>query len=105
MERAMPTAHKYQPAVQDDSTPGARVTVKRLSKGSYAVRFGKSGGPYLDNGGHVQVVAVGSRDRRCVVTDWSAQASPVADISCYNDSGNPADSEFAIQWILDRLIV
>jgi hypothetical protein len=100
-----PTTHSYVPAVQDDSTPGARVSVKRTGKGDYEVRFAKSGGPYTYNGGDVQVIPVGTGDTHCDVGEWDLTASPVATIQCFSNSGHHVDSEFAVQWIIERVIV
>jgi hypothetical protein len=100
-----PTTHKYVPAVQDDSTPGAHVSVTRTGKGDYAVKFAKSGGPYSINSGDVQVVPVGTRDTHCDVTDWGGTTGPVAAIQCFSNNGQHVDSEFAVQWIVDRVLV
>jgi hypothetical protein len=98
---ARPTAHMYVPAVQDNSTPGARVRVQRAERGNYLVIFAKSGGPYNVNGGDAQVVAVGTRDRHCDVENWMSNANGAAVIDCYDNSGHRADSQFAVQWMVD----
>lgn len=100
-----PTTHSYTPAVQDDNTPGARVSVKRTGKGDYTVKFAKSGGPHNVDGGDVQVIPVGTHDTHCDVTEWDGTTSPVAVIQCFSNSGHHVDTEFAVQWIFDRVLV
>jgi hypothetical protein len=89
----------YQPSVQYDSTRGARVTVVRYSTGTYEVLFAGSEGTSA-NGGDIQVNAVGSSDRHCIVDYWAQQFTPAAYIHCFGNNGNPANSPFAVDWVV-----
>ncbi len=96
-----PTAASYSPAVQDNDTAGAHVTVQRQGSGQYLVTFAHSGGPYPADGGDVQVSAVGTSDRYCYVVNWGATVSPQALVNCVDNLGIPTDTPFTIQWVND----
>jgi hypothetical protein len=96
----LPTSTVYEPASQDDSHPGARVVVIRQAKGQYLVIFAGSGGPFTSNGGDVQVTTVGSNYDNCIVGGWSQSVIPQAHIDCFTHLGAPADSAFALQWMV-----
>jgi hypothetical protein len=96
-----PTTASYRPAVQDNDTTGAHVTVQRAATGQYLVTFVHSGGRYHADGGDVQVSAVATSDRHCYVVSWSTTVSPQAKVSCVDNAGAPADTPFTIQWIND----
>ena len=93
------TAAVYQPYVQYDSTRGARVTVARYSTGSYEVLFAGSEGTSA-NGGDIQVNAVGSSDRHCIVDTWAQQFTPAAYTRCFGNNGKAANSPFAVDWVV-----
>lgn len=90
----------YEPVDQYDSTPGARITVTRLSVGYYKVSLAGSGGPHQTNGGDVQISAVSNLDRRCASYGWSQSLNPVAFVRCANIHGKAADSPFTIAWVV-----
>jgi hypothetical protein len=96
-----PTTASYSPAVQDNDTAGAQVTVQRQATGQYLVTFANSGGPYQADNGDVQVSAAGTKDRHCYVVNWTATVSPQAEVNCADNLGIPADTPFTIQWIND----
>jgi hypothetical protein len=90
----------YQPADQYDSAHGARVTVQRQSVGDYKVTLTGSGGPYLVNGGDVQISAVSRSDVHCSSGGWSQQANPVAYVRCWTNGGVAVDSRFTFAWVV-----
>ena len=90
----------YQPADQYDSTRGAKVTVVHYRTGSYEVLVAGSAGNIAKFGGDVQVSAVGSTGKHCVVESWQQQLTPAIRIGCFDSHGSDADSPFTVQWVV-----
>ncbi len=94
------TAAIYQPAVQYDSTPGAKVTIVRYETGSYEVLPAGSAGDGAKFGGDVQVSAVSGGGHFCVVNGWSQQFTPSINVACYDQDGIRADAPFTVAWVV-----
>jgi hypothetical protein len=88
----------YQPAGQDDSTRGAKVMIVHYQTGSYEVLPAGSAGNVTKFGGDVQVSAVGSQGKLCIVNGWSQQLTPSISVACYDKFGNLADAPFTVAW-------
>lgn len=97
----LPATASYRPRLQDDNTPGAQVQVARQGLGQYLVTFDSSAGPNSVAGGNVQVTPVSSSDRHCTVVNWSTGTNPAAQIECFDNQANLADTPFTVQWIND----
>jgi hypothetical protein len=90
----------YQPAVQYDSTRGAKVTIVHYQTGSYEVLPAGSAGDAARFGGDVQVSAVSSTGRFCIVNGWSQQLTPSISVACYDQDGQLADAPFTVAWVV-----
>lgn len=97
-----PSAGLYQPAVQYDSTTGARVTAVRLRLSQYAVFFaGSQGKASNPNGGqgNVEVTPVSSGYVHCY-DNVTQEFTPFALVTCVANSGAPALAAFTVQWVV-----
>jgi hypothetical protein len=94
------TAAVYQPAVQYDSTPGAKVTIVHYQTGSYEVLPAGSAGDTAKFGGDVQVSAVGHKGQFCIVNGWSHQLTPSISVACYDRNGVLTDAPFTVAWVV-----
>ena len=72
------------------------ISKQHIDTGKYQVLF--AGMNYVgDRGGHVQVTAYGDADKHCKIVNWDTPNTDMAiRVSCYDSSGNPADSRFSI---------
>lgn len=100
-----PAASLYQPSIQYDSRPHARVSVSTLFTGEYLVLFvGSNGNPGKHNGGggNVQVSAVSSKYVHCEPGEWQDGTTPFTALLCLDNKGNPAGPKFDVQWAINR---
>jgi hypothetical protein len=92
----------YQPAIQFNSAPQAKITVVHIDRGQYVVLFGGSIPTGRPNGGngHIQVTPVGTSYRHCGY-HLVPTHTPELDVSCAGPSGPLADSAFTVQWVVN----
>ncbi|MFK7895315.1 MAG: PEP-CTERM sorting domain-containing protein [Myxococcota bacterium] len=81
-----PADYVFNPSVGDPTS------VSRFSPGFYRITWNNLDSIGND-GGHVQVTAVGSDSSRCQLQGWTSTS---ADVRCYADTGAPADSMFSV---------
>ena len=91
------TAGRYAPSTTYSRNPsGGPIEVTRSGTGTYAVRFAGLGGGGAA-GGHVQVTAYGPSSETCKVEGWNSSGDDfVAEVRCFDASGNPADARYAV---------
>lgn len=94
------TAAVYQPAIQYDSTRGAKVTIVHYETGSYEVLPAGSAGDTAKFGGDVQVSAVGTKGQFCITNGWSQQLTPSISVACYDKNGVLTDAPFTVAWVV-----
>jgi len=98
-------AELYQPSIQYDSQPRARVSVSNLFASEYVVLFVNSNGhPGQDNGGggNVQFTAVSSKYVHCPAGEWQDGNTPFTDTLCLSNDRQPALTKFDVQWAANR---
>jgi hypothetical protein len=94
-----PTASSYIPPASSSWNPAGGITVSRSGVGNYSVLFKNIGPGLRSNGGHVQVVAVGTGSQYCVVESWGGSPDLSIDVKCFTKSGSPADTKFNVQFL------
>lgn len=96
-----PSLAGYTPAARDRSnSAGGAITVARLGTGYWDVTLPGQAAAATDNGGHVQVTALGSVPAICYVAQWvSAGPDIVATVGCDAVGGGPVDSAFSLGWV------
>jgi hypothetical protein len=94
-----PTAGSYVPPASSSWNPAGGIKVSRSGTGIYSVLFEKIGPGLRSNGGHVQVVAVGTGSQYCVVGGWGGSPDLSIDVRCFTKSGSPADTKFNVQFL------
>jgi hypothetical protein len=94
-----PTAGSYVPPASSSWNPAGAIKVSRSGTGSYSVLFKNIGPGFRSNGGHVQVVAVGTASQYCVVLGWGGSPDLSIDVKCFTKSGSPADTRFNVQFM------
>jgi hypothetical protein len=100
-----PAAELYQPSIQYDSQPHARVSVSTLLPGEYLMLFvGSNGRPGNNNGGggNVQFTAVSGKYVHCPTGEWLDGTTPFTDTLCTNKNGKPVSAKFDVQWAANR---
>jgi hypothetical protein len=93
----------YQPAVQYDSTRGARVTVVHLDTGYYEVVAAGSSPTRRAGGGDgdAQVTTVGTSPVTCGFYELGTH-QPAVYVNCSNPAGHPANAAFTFQWVVKK---
>jgi hypothetical protein len=94
-----PTAGNYVPPASSSWNPAGGIRISRGGTGVYTVVFKGIGPGLRSNGGHVQVVAVGTGNQYCVVGGWSGSPDLSITVDCFAASGSPADTKFNVQFI------
>jgi hypothetical protein len=96
------TAALYQPAIQFDSQPRARVTVVHLDRGLYEVFFVGSNPTHHFSGGlgNLQITAAGHNLVECSAGAVPTH-TPFALVGCVNHLGQPVNAAFITQWVVN----
>jgi hypothetical protein len=91
----------YQPAVQFDSVPHARVTAAHLDVGKYLVFFARSSPTGASNGGdgHIQITPLSPHFRHCGYIVRPTH-TPRLDVTCTDAAGHPRNTSFTVQWVV-----
>lgn len=100
-----PTGELYQPSIQYDSQPRARVSVAALFPGQYVSLFvGSNGRPGNSNGGggNVQFTPVSSKYVLCDAGEWLDGTTPYDVPGCVDHNGKFTAIKFDIQWAVNR---
>jgi hypothetical protein len=97
-----PTGNNYAPPSGSSSNPSGAIRVFRASKGIYTVRFSGLGSLTTTNGGHFQVVAVGTNAVHCVIGGWGGSPDLLVSVYCFSRSGNPSDIQFNVLFLLPK---
>ena len=92
-----PTSSSYTPTLTyQGNSSGGTDTITRSGTGSYEVDMPGIGG----DGGNVQISAFGEPQDHCSDGGYFGSGSTeVIDVICFDTSGNPADSEFTVQYV------
>jgi len=92
----------YQPTVQYDSRPHARVTIAHLGTGVYQFIPAGSGptGHFSGGDGDLQVTPLGSSYRTCGFTIEPTH-TPFVLIGCDNALGHAVNAAFIVQWVVN----
>lgn len=91
-----PTSASYSPSsLYAYNSKGGSITATRSGVGKYDMKFDSLN----MSGGNVQVSSYGGADTSCQVDVWGSSS---ANVSCYDKSGNPADSRYVIRMIDDN---
>ena len=93
-----PTGTSYVPQANGSWNPGSTIRVTRSGTGTYSVLFTGLGAlaQAAANGGHVQVVAVGTDLAHCKVTYWAGSPQLNASVRCFTRTGVPKDTKFNV---------
>jgi len=91
----------YQPRMQFDSKPHARITVVHLDRGLYEVFFiGSNTTRHLGGLGNLEVTPLGSAPRYCFAGLFPTH-NPGAAVQCVTPAGAPANTAFTIQLVIN----
>jgi hypothetical protein len=71
--------------------------VNKLGTGQWSITFPSAG---TGNSGDEQATAYGSTDAHCIVDGPAGTlgGTQVADVFCFDNSGNPVDTTYTMQW-------
>ena len=96
-----PALAAYTPASRDQwNSAGGAITVTRSGTGDWDVTLPGQGAAATDNGGHVQVTALGSAPAICAVGQWSPSgADIVVTVRCDAVTGGAIDTAFSLGWV------
>jgi hypothetical protein len=96
----LPTSTNYAPQANASWNPAGPIRIFRNGTGSYTVRFSGLGSRLASNGGHAQVVHVGTGAGHCKIGSWGG--SPDLDVSvvCFSRSGALVDTKFNLLFLL-----
>jgi hypothetical protein len=99
---AVGTRTLYQPTVQFDSRPGARVSVLHLDRGIYEVIYvGTNPTGHFNGGlGDAQLTAVGTTYRHCGIA-LAPSHTPIAIVTCLDGHGNRVNTAFTAQVVFN----
>jgi hypothetical protein len=95
-----PTGTNYAPPANSSWNPAGAIQVVRNGTGNYTVRFTGLGSRLTSNGGHAQVVAVGTGNLHCKVGGWGGSPDLVVSVLCLTRAGSPADAKFNVLFLL-----
>lgn len=93
-----PLAASYTPsATYQYDTVSTSATVNKLGTGQWSITFPSAG---TGNSGDEQATAYGSTDAYCIVDGPGGLlgGTQVADVFCFDNSGNPVDTTYTMQW-------
>jgi hypothetical protein len=96
----LPTGNNYAPPGNSSWNPAGPIRVFRTGIGVYQVRFTGLGRRALSNGGHVQVVAVGTTNYHCKVVSWFGNPDLVVNVRCRTRGGAPVNWRFNVLFLL-----
>jgi hypothetical protein len=94
------TATNYVPPANASHNPSGAIRVFRSGVGVYTVKFAGLGSKAITNGGHVQVVAVGTGAQHCKVGSWSRTADIDISVLCFSRAGAFKDVKFNVFFAL-----
>jgi hypothetical protein len=91
----------YQPAVQFDSVPHAKVTAAHLDVGKYLVFLARSSPTGASNGGdgHIQITPASTHYRHCGYVLLRTH-TPKLEVTCTDAAGHPRNTSFTVQWVV-----
>jgi hypothetical protein len=96
----LPTSTNYAPPGNSSWNPAGAMRVFRFSTGEYQVRFSGLGSLLTSNGGHVQVVAIGTANQHCKVRSWGGSPDLSIYVGCMTRTGSPKDLKFNVLFLM-----
>jgi hypothetical protein len=96
----LPTGNNYAPPGGTSWNPAGPIRVFRFSTGEYQVRFTGLGSRLTSNGGHVQVVAVGTGNQHCKVRSWGGTPNLLVNVGCMTRTGTPVNLKFNVLFLM-----
>jgi hypothetical protein len=94
------TGTNYAPPASASHNPAGAIRVFRSGVGNYQVKFSGLGARLTSNGGHVQVVAIGTGAQHCKVSSWVGTPDLTVYVQCYSRTGQLKDVKFNVFFTL-----
>jgi hypothetical protein len=91
-----PTTADYAPPGSASNNPSGPIRITRSGVGVYSVKFTGFGNKLATNGGHAQVVAIGTGAQHCKVGGWGGSPDLFVSVYCYSRDGLLKDVKFNI---------
>jgi hypothetical protein len=96
----LPTENNYAPQANASWNPAGAVRVFKSGTGVYSVRFSGLGSRLTANGGHAQVVAVGTGSQHCKVSSWGGSPDLFVGVLCFTKAGTPVNVKFNLLFLM-----
>lgn len=97
----LPSGNNYAPQANASWNPAGAMRVFRIGTGMYQVRFSGLGSRLTANGGHAQVVAVGTGSQHCKVDGWGTNSGDLfVSVLCFTKTGAPVNVKFNLLFVM-----